>query len=516
MQIANGKFSIEGEGFLYRQTNSTLQVSNRVHTIIHPELLSAPAATTRTNPPAEATPGMDIFSDQFEYAENSGLGVYQGNVRVTGTNLNSTAGRLSILLPAAGLTNLVPTAERRLRTLTAETNVNVDYVTPEHERIQAAGQRAFYSTDTGLVQMSGQPTWWSGLREGSGDELILDRTNKVFQASGHAWLKVPSQSMGSSGLFSRPDTAAAPAPTPTNQFVEILCDNYELRTNVAFFREQVRVSERLGDQLQGQMTCSQMTLTFAGTNELQKMVAEHKVVIGQGDKEFRADQAEYTGTNGLLELTGDPHWQAGPREGKGDRIRVNLARDEMLVRGNAFMRLPAAELGQSAFSALGKPKAGGSTVTTNEFAEVFSEEYFLTQDSALFRGHVRIEHPQMNWTSEEITMLMLPELGKTGRILIGEPAVVFDVKDDQGRSFHGTGNKVVYTHRLTDTLTNDIVVLTGHPAMLEATNLVGRNNVITLDLGSHKLTALGKYSLWGTAPATPSTTLPSPKSRSTR
>src|SRR5208337_2653568 len=100
------------------------------HTIIHPELLSAPAATTRTNPPAEATPGMDIFSDQFEYAENSGLGVYQGNVRVTGTNLNSTAGRLSILLPAAGLTNLVPTAERRLRTLTAETNVNVDYVTP--------------------------------------------------------------------------------------------------------------------------------------------------------------------------------------------------------------------------------------------------------------------------------------------------------------------------------------------------------------------------------------------------
>ena len=42
----------------------------------------------------------------------------------------------------------------------------------------------------------------------------------------------------------------APAPTLTNQFVEILCDNYELRTNLAVFRQDVRVSDRLGEQLQ--------------------------------------------------------------------------------------------------------------------------------------------------------------------------------------------------------------------------------------------------------------------------
>ena len=33
VQTADGKFSIEGEGFLWQQTNSTLLVSNRVHTI---------------------------------------------------------------------------------------------------------------------------------------------------------------------------------------------------------------------------------------------------------------------------------------------------------------------------------------------------------------------------------------------------------------------------------------------------------------------------------------------------
>ena len=112
-------------------------------------------------------PGIDIFSDQFEYAEHSGLGVYQGNVRVAGTNLTSTAGKLTIVLPVA---------ERRLQTLMAEQNVIVDY-----EKIHATGERAIYSADTGLIQLTGQPTWRIEQREGSGDELVLDRTNKVFR-----------------------------------------------------------------------------------------------------------------------------------------------------------------------------------------------------------------------------------------------------------------------------------------------------------------------------------------------
>jgi lipopolysaccharide transport protein LptA len=511
MQIAGGKFSIEGEGFLFQQTNSTLWVSNRVHTILHPELLSAQAAATNANaavrkPNAaeQETSALDIFSDQFTYSEESGLGVYEGNVHVTGTNLNSTEGKLTIVLASP---------ERRLKTLTAEQNVVVDYVTAAHERVQAAGERAIYSADTGLVQMTGQPTWRVDQRDGSGDELIFDRTNNLFRANGHANMKMPAQGLGSSGLLSHTNTAARTPTTMTNQSVAILCDNYEIRTNLAVFREQVRVCERLGDQLQGQMTCSLLTLTFSGTNELQKMVAQHQVLIEQEDRKFTAEMAEYTGTNSLLELTGDPHWQAGPRQGNGDQIRMNLAHDEMLVHGNAFMRLPAAELGQSAVSVMGKPIQNESRVRTNEFAEVFCEEYFLAADSGLFRGHVRIEHPQMKWTSEEITLLTPPELGKTGRMMIAEPKVVFDVTDDQGQTFHGTGNKVVYTRRTTATLTNDLVVLTGTPAVLESTNVVGRNDIINLDLASHKLTAPGKYILLGSAPAGSTTALQPSKTK---
>lgn len=504
VETADGKFSIDGEGFLWRQTNSVLLVSNRVHTIVHPELLGPPSATPLTNAPAEATPGIDIFSDRFEYAQLSGLGVYQGNVRVAGTNLSATASRLTIVLPVA---------EHRMQTLTAEQNVIIDY-----EKIHATGERAFYSADTDLIQLSGlpRPTWRIEDKDGSGDELVFDRTNRVFRASGHARLKMPAQSMGASGLFSQPESASAASLPPTNQFVEILCDHYELRTNLAVFHDQVRVSERLGDQLQGEMSCSLMTLTFSGTNELQKMVAERRVVIARVDSQFTADTAEYTGTNGVLELTGNPAWRAGPREGKGDRVRANLAREEMLVRGNAFMRLPAAELGQSAVTALGTPGPGGAKGTTNEFTEIFSEEYLLTPAAALFRGRVRIEHPQMKETCEELTMLTPPELGKDGRMIIAEPAVVFDVVDDQGRNFHGTGEKTVYTRRLTTTVTNDILDLTGNPAVLEATNFVGRNKVFTLDLTSHKLMAPGKYNIRGTLPAASTNMFQPPKKRTSK
>ena len=94
--------------------------------------------------------------------------------------------------------------------------------------------------------------------------------------------------------------------------------------------------------------------------------------------------------------------------------------------------------------------------------------------------------------------------------------VVFDVVDDQGRSFHGTGDKAVYTHRITPTMTNDLVELTGSPAMLAATNLVGRNQIITLDLASHRLTAPGRYKLWGTGPVPTATTFQLPKTKLTR
>jgi lipopolysaccharide export system protein LptA len=324
---------------------------------------------------------------------------------------------------------------------------------------------------------------------------------------------MPTQNMGASGFLARPEVTPAASTPPTNQFVDVQCDNYVLRTNLAVFHDQVHVSERLGDQLQGEMNCRLMTLTFTGTNEFQKMVAEQQVVITREDKRFDAERAEYNGTNNLLDLTDNPAWRAGPRNGKGDWIRVNLAREEMFVRGNAFMEMPATELGQSSLTELGSGKSGVAKKDTNTVARIFSEEYLVEPDQALFRGGVRIEHPQMKWTCPELTLLSPPELGKTGRMLIAEPEVVFDVLDDQGRNFHGTGKRAVCTRTVSATVTNDLMVLTGNPAMLETTNFIGRNKIITLDLTSHKVTAPGKYYIQHIIPAESTNTFQAPKKR---
>jgi len=485
-QTADGSFTIEGEGFLWQQTNSTLMVSNRVHTTLHPEMFRPVPAGAPTNRPAPEGAGIEVYSDRFEYEQITGRGAYDGNVRVTGTDLTATAGRLVVLMPLA---------EHRLQSIIAEDNVVVDY-----ENIHATGGWAFYSEDTGLVQMKDHPTWRIEQREGNGDELVFDRTNRVFSATGHARLQMPAAGMGGAAFLAQAGAAVTNSLPSTNHLVEVLCDRYVLQTNLAVFRKDVRVTDRRGEEPQGQMTCGLMTLTFAGTNQLDTLIAEQEVVIAETDRQFTAARAEYTATNSLLDLTGNPSWRTGLREGKGNRIRMSLAQQEMLVQGNAVMKLPAGEVGRSTLAGFGATKAATPREEPSGFAEIHAREYLVTPASALFQGGVTVEHPQMRWECEELTMLSPPELGKDGRLIIAEPDVVFDVLDDQGRTFHGTGHKAVYTHRITTTVTNDVMQLTGSPAVLSTTNFIGRNKIITLDLTKHTVVVPGKWQAEGSMP----------------
>jgi len=486
VQTAEGSFSIEGEGFLYRQTNSDLIISNRVHTTIQPDLLGSKPAKATPSASSQAPKGIEVFSDYFEYAANSGAGIYRQNVRVAGTNLGLTCGLLTVVLPMK---------ERRLQTITAETNVVMEY-----EKIQATGERAVYATDTELARITGHPTWRAEQGEGRGDELIIDRTEKTFLANGQAYFKMPARSTGPSTFLARPNPGGTNRPPATNEFVEILSDNYEFRTNVAYFREEVRVTDRAGDELKGKMSCHNMTLFYSGTNELQQMVAEDKVIIEQGDQGLSAGKAVYDGTNGILELTENPSWRAGVREGKGDRLLVDTRHDGLSARGNGFMRLPARELGQTGPSGPQPSKARTLQTATNQFAEVSADDYDLNPKSALFRGHVRINHPRMKWACEKMTA-QLPGEGELGHSIVAEQAVVFDLIDQEGqqtKKVHGKGEKAVYTYSVSGLATNDVVELSGHP-VLETPQGTIENSLIILDRAHNRLMAPGRYRIYGSA-----------------
>src|SRR5439155_27212100 len=72
-QTSDGKFLIEGEGFLWQQTNTSLTISNRVHTIIHQDLLHSDRGESKPSSAADPK-SMEIFSHTFSYSTNSGLG----------------------------------------------------------------------------------------------------------------------------------------------------------------------------------------------------------------------------------------------------------------------------------------------------------------------------------------------------------------------------------------------------------------------------------------------------------
>ena len=538
VQTANGQFVIEGEGFTWRQTNSSLFISNRVHTTVQPELIEAAGASPRPRAAPPSKDGIEIFSDQFEYTADSGVGNYHSRVRVTGTNqLNLTSDMLRIKLPMS---------ERVLQGISAEGAVVMDY-----GGIHATGQRVDYAADTGLAHVTGTPSpaWRADQREGRGDELLIDRSNRIFRVNGRAWLRMPSQSLGTSGFLplsrpARPRESTLPAvkaglsPATTNQFIEVSSDSYEFRTNWAVFRNGVQVNERQADQPKGTMTCGGMTVTFAGTNQLQTMVAEHQVVIEQETNRFTGGKAVYTATNGLLELTEHPAWQAGRRSGKGEVLRLKVQEDEMLVCSNAYMRLPASELARTSVSDAGataartpRPRVPGDEKraanaaalrrplqthiepATEQFAEIFSERYTVGSDAAVFEGGVYVTHPQMNWACENL-QVQLPPAGGAMRRITARQSVTFDLRDERGQALHGTGSEAVYTYGVTAGLTNDLLRLVGTPALLVTTNGTVQSSVIVLDNAHNKLTTPpGDWKIHGQSAAGGTNLFGSPKRR---
>jgi hypothetical protein len=98
----------------------------------------------------------------------------------------------------------------------------------------------------------------------------------------------------------------------------------------------------------------------------------------------------------------------------------------------------------------------------------------------------------MNWACETLTV-RLPPAGGQVESIVAERGVAFDVVDDKGQKVHGRGDKAVYTYAVTPTGTNDLIELTGIPAVLESAQGTNENKIIILDRTHHKVITPGDY-----------------------
>jgi lipopolysaccharide export system protein LptA len=489
VRMADGSFSIQGEGFHFQQTNSVLAISNRVQTAAQPDLLQGREGEPE-EPGTDVTP-LVITSDQFQYSADEGLGLYRGNVRVLGTNVAVRCGLLTLKLPVE---------ERRLRNIAAEGDVIMDY-----EEMHATGQKAIYDLDSGIAVVTGQPTWSTEGREGRAERFTIDRTNRFVLAEGNAWLRMPGQTLAANLLprIDSLDQTNSSAP----QSVEVRSATYELRTNMAVFHREVVVTEMEGEETAGQLTCAVLTALFGGTNQLDQLIAQGGVEIARGDNRLRSREAIYYSTNQLLDLRDNPSWQAGSREGKGRHITVDTAKNEMNVRGNASMRMPA-----EAFSAV-MLQPGLQEVTISEpgpnvstpgapdmegqVAEIFSAEYDLRPDRAVFRGGVYVSHPQTAMSCQVLTVDLPAEGGHVERIL-ADQQVNFDLVDRSGQRVKGASDNAVYSYSISGNRTNELLELAGG-AFVQNTNGILRSPVIFYDRVENKVSAPA-WKMRGTVP----------------
>jgi len=120
--------------------------------------------------------------------------------------------------------------------------------------------------------------------------------------------------------------------------------------------------------------------------------------------------------------------------------------------------------------------ARGPTLISSE-----SADFDLAGHEATYRGHVRVDDPQMKLACEQL-VADVPQAGGHVNHLVAETNVVIDFADNKGQTNHATGDKAVYVYREQDSVTNESVTLTGNPQpQVEDAQGVQVGDVITWD-----------------------------------
>lgn len=438
VQFQEGRFTLEGEGFRWQQTNALLVISNRVRTDIRGGWLASQGATP-------ALGEVQVLADQFVFSGQTTQVVYRGRVRVTGTNLALACGRLGFTLPT--------TSAGAVDQLLAEQDVAIDF-----NELHASADQVVYWPASGSMRLQEKAAWQAQGREGRGDELWLDSSTVSLRARGGAMLKLP---VSGAGFIPQPVDAPAAPVELTNRFVTITSERYELQTNQVSFSGGVRAVERDGDLVSSRLACDSLSATIGPSNQVQSLVAEQGVIIEQGERRLTGTRATYDAANGAVQCTGQPEWRDGERSGAGEILLANLRQNQFAVRGHASLSLPHSQAG-GLFGAL----TGGTTnrlevpAKTNTVAapptRITSDDYTFAPEEAVFRGHVIVDDAQMQLTTDALTLRLAP--GGTNVVSItAEQNVVMSLVETNGQVTRVTCAQAVYA------ATNGVLELTGQP-----------------------------------------------------
>jgi lipopolysaccharide transport protein LptA len=114
-----------------------------------------------------------------------------------------------------------------------------------------------------------------------------------------------------------------------------------------------------------------------------------------------------------------------------------------------------------------------------------SVDFDLQTHIAIYRGNVRVDDPQMKLWCALLTATA-PEAGGRIEKIVAETNVVMLLPDEKGFTNRATGDKLVYTYKVVEGVTNEVAVLTGNPK-LEKPDMTVLGDVITWDRANNQL-----------------------------
>jgi lipopolysaccharide export system protein LptA len=281
---------VQGEGFLFVESNHLLTISNKVQTRVLRALLKTSMLNgAKTNAPATAGQILKIFADGpafFDYQSNNAR--YFHHVHAIDVQLDLTSEKLSIQM----------TSNSVVQTILAEDNV----VLTTTNKGWATGPRAYYYVTNGseMSELTGGAVWHNGDEQAWADKFLYDSTRHLLTAIGHVRVWWPNG----------PQLPGVPPKAGAGGYRKMWADF--------------------------------ATLQWPPTNgPVEEMHAQGNVVIvNQADKSrSTSDRADYVRTNNLFALSGHPEWWNDQMNIQGRTLTAEATNQIYHAHGGSNLKL---------------------------------------------------------------------------------------------------------------------------------------------------------------------------------
>lgn len=371
VQSGDGCFRIAGDGFAYRQGESRVVISNRVHATV--EL-----------PTTNAAGPLEITSRWFEFDKDQNRGVFHDAVRGGDTDFDFTCGRLSV----SAATNQLGTATNQVAFDLIEADGSLDVVGRaggKQAGRRASARRGVYRRSEEQVELIGDAKWELDGRSGRSDRLTARPAEGVV-AVGNVALRSPRELLGAAGGLLNVSNAPT-AKTQVSSMVDLFAERCTFRTNWFLAEGGVRLldttNQLTGDRLEARQAPEKIA------------IATGHVIMSRAGSSIVAERADYTEADGALVFTGEPHWRIEQETGVAERLTIRTRAGEVLAENNVNVTVP---LGPGTGTFLSFFPGDGATNRAGAVIEVFAHSFLAKTNDRLvtFLGAVRVQQSPTN------------------------------------------------------------------------------------------------------------------------